>query len=87
MKLNNTSARAQRKRLLEALQKLGAVSTCYARDQLNIMMPATRVHELRKLGHQIHTDRISITDRDGYTHDNVARYVLIKLAGGNHAAL
>jgi len=85
--LSNTSANAQRKRLLEALQTLGAVNTLYARDRLNIMAPAPRIKELREQGHQIHTDRISIQDRDGFTHGNVARYVLIKLAGGEHAAL
>lgn len=86
-RLTNTSASAQRKRLLEALQTLGAVNTLYARDRLNIMAPAPRIKELREQGHQIHTDRISIQDRDGFTHGNVARYVLIKLAGGEHAAI
>jgi hypothetical protein len=83
----NTSANAQRKRMLDALQTFGAVNTLYARDSLNIMAPAPRIKELREQGHQIHTDRISITDRDGFVHDNVARYVLIQLAGGNHAAI
>lgn len=86
-RLTNTSASAQRKRLLEALQTLGAVNTLYARDRLNIMAPAPRIKELREQGHQIYTDRISITDRNGFAHGNVARYVLIKLAGGEHAAL
>jgi hypothetical protein len=85
--LTNSSASAQRKRLLEALQTQGAISTIYARDRLNIMAPAPRIKELREQGHQIHTDRISITDRNGFAHGNVARYVLIKLAGGEHAAL
>lgn len=85
--LSNASANAQRKRLLDALQILGAVNTLYARDRLNIMAPAPRIKELREQGHQIHTDRISITDRNGFIHSNVARYVLIKLAGGKHAAL
>jgi hypothetical protein len=85
--LTNTSANAQRKRLLEALQKLGAVTTVYARDRLNIMAPAPRIKELREQGHKIHTDRINIIDSNGCAHGNVARYVLIKLAGGVHAAL
>lgn len=81
--LSNSSANAQRKRLLDALQSLGAVNTLYARDQLNIMAPAPRIKELREQGHQINTDRISITDRNGFKHGNVARYVLIQLAGGS----
>ncbi|ARU27755.1 helix-turn-helix domain-containing protein [Cellvibrio sp. PSBB006] len=79
--LSNASANAQRKRLLEALKSLGAVNTLYARDRLNIMAPAPRVKELREQGHLIHTDRISITDQNGFLHRNVARYVLIQLAG------
>ena len=80
--LTNASAYAQRKRMLDALQKLGAVNTLYARDRLNIMAPAPRIKELREQGYQIRTDRIRITDRDGYVHDNVALYVLIQLVEG-----
>lgn len=86
-KLGNASASAQRKRLLAALQTQGPLNTIDARDNLNIMMPASRIKELRQQGHQIHTDRISITDRNGFVHGNVARYVLVKLAGGKHGAL
>lgn len=82
MSFDDTSTRAQRKRLLEALKILGAANTLYARDRLNIMAPAPRIKELREQGHHIHTDRITITDRNGFVHHNVARYVLIKLAGG-----
>lgn len=82
--LHCTSATAQRQRLLAALILLGAVNTLYARDRLNIMAPAPRIKELRQLRHQIETTRITITDRNGFTHKNVARYVLIKLAGGEN---
>lgn len=43
---NNNSAQAQRQRLLDALRK-SPVSTIAARRELDIMMPAARVHELR----------------------------------------
>lgn len=86
-RLSSTSANAQRKRLLDALQTLGAVTTLYARDRLNCLAPAPRIFELRAQGHEIFTDRITIKDQFGRTHKGVARYVLIKLAGGNHAAL
>lgn len=82
-RLNNTTSFAQRKRLLEAMQRLGAVNTMYARDRLNIMMPAARIKELRALGHDIYTDRITIKNKQGFIHRGVALYVLIKLAGGN----
>ena len=81
--LSNASASAQRKRMLDALQTLGAVNTLYARDRLNIMMPAARVKELRQQGHQILTTRITITDRNGFVHHNVARYVLIQSVGSD----
>ena len=48
---------------------------------------ARKTRELREQGHQIHTARITITDRNGFAHGNVARYVLLKLAGGEHAAI
>jgi hypothetical protein len=82
-RLHNTTAQAQRKRLLDALIELGAVNTLYARDILNVMAPAPRIKELRELGHHIHTDRITIKDRNGFIHDNVARYVLIAIAEVN----
>ena len=50
---NNNSAQAQRQRLLDALRK-GPVSTIEARRDLDLMMPGTRIHELRhKHGHLI----------------------------------
>lgn len=82
MSISNTSASAQRKRMLDALQKLGAVNTLYARDCLNVMAPAPRIKELREQGYQIRTDRICINDRNGFKHENVARYVLITDASG-----
>lgn len=78
--LNNTSIRAQRERLLSALIELGSVNTLFARDRLNVMHPGGRVMELRRMGHGIITQRITIHDRDGRRHINVARYILIRLA-------
>ncbi len=48
------SAREQRRRLLEAL-RLGPVSTLWARRELDILAPASRVLELRHEGHHIIT--------------------------------
>ena len=78
--VNNTTASAQRERLLQFLSKNGSVNTMFARDRLNLMQPAARIKELRDLGHKIHTDRIVINDRDGRRHNKVARYVLLELA-------
>lgn len=78
--LHSTSAKAQCQRLLAALIEFGEVNTLFARDSLNVLMPAARIKELREQGHNIFTDRISIDDQHGRRHNGVARYVLIKLA-------
>jgi len=72
---NNTSASAQRVRLLERLH-LGPVDTITARHDLNLMMPAARIKELRNAGHSIKTQRITLTDEHGRTHRGVALYYL-----------
>lgn len=73
--LKNTTAAAQRARLLERLQ-VGAVDTIEARRDLNVMMPAARIKELRDAGHPIQTQRITMTDDQGRTHAGVAKYYL-----------
>ena len=72
---NNTSASAQRARLLERLHA-GPVDTITARNDLNLMMPAARIKELRNAGHNIKTQRITLTDEHGRTHHGVALYFL-----------
>jgi hypothetical protein len=72
---NNTSASAQRVRLLKRLH-LGPVDTITARHDLNLMMPAARIKELRNAGHNIKTQRITKTDQQGRKHNGVALYYL-----------
>ncbi|MEH6490571.1 helix-turn-helix domain-containing protein [Halopseudomonas sp.] len=72
---NNTSASAQRARLLERLHA-GPVDTITARNDLNLMMPAARIKELRNASHTIKTQRITLTDEHGRTHHGVALYFL-----------
>lgn len=72
---NDTSSEAQRARLLERLHA-GPVDTITARRELNIMMPAARVKELREAGHPIKTHRLTLTDDHGRTHHGVALYYL-----------
>lgn len=71
----NTSTSAQRARLLTRLQ-LGPVDTLTARSELNILMPAARIKELKEQGHQIRAQRISMTDEQGRTHHGIALYYL-----------
>ncbi|MCH2160102.1 MAG: helix-turn-helix domain-containing protein [Oleiphilaceae bacterium] len=73
---NSTSA--QRSRLLQALltRSTKGVTTIYARETLDIMSPASRLLELRKLGFDIRTVRVTEENAQGHKHVN-ARYVLI----------
>lgn len=72
---NNNSAQAQRQRLLDSLRKF-PVSTIAARRDLDIMMPAARVHELRhRFGHHIDKVWVQLPTGSGKLH-RVALYVL-----------
>lgn len=73
--VHDTSGDAQRLRLLARL-KLGPVDTITARSELNIMMPAARVKELRDRGHEIRRHLITLTDDQGRTHHGIALYFL-----------
>jgi hypothetical protein len=74
--LNDISLPAQRKRLLERLREK-PITTIEAREQLNILMPAARVFELRKnYGLNIITHWTQDCTSQGKPH-RVARYVLM----------
>ena len=75
----DTSAAAQRLRLLAHL-KHDAIDTITARRQLNIMMPAARVKELRWAGHNIQTRLVDRFDDQGRKHPRVAVYTLLAVA-------
>lgn len=78
----DVSAEAQRKRLIDAL-RCGPVTTIEARRNLDILMPAARVHELKhRHGFDIQTIRVRQETECGKLH-SIAKYVL--MAGGvNH---
>lgn len=73
--IQHSSTSAQRTRLLARLQ-LGPVDTITARSELNILMPAARIKELKERGHPIHAQRISMTDEQSRTHHGIALYYL-----------
>lgn len=79
-KHSGNSANEQRVRLLQRL-KLSPVDTITARRELDIMMPAARIFELRKQGEQIDTMRVRRPTEEGKLH-SVALYVL--LSEGSH---
>ena len=72
---HDNSTQAQRNRLLDAL-RCGPITTVEARRNLDIMMPASRIFELREDGFQIETVWVwQVTDANN-AH-RVARYVLM----------
>ena len=76
---NSQSSRAQRQRLLTALREAGSsgINTIQAREVLDIMAPAARVHELRHNdGHNVQNVGTTELTAEGNTH-RVARYVLM----------
>ncbi|GAC1034394.1 hypothetical protein thsps21_52230 [Pseudomonas sp. No.21] len=69
-------SQAQQTRLLNRLQQ-GPVDTLTARSDLNILMPAARIKELRDLGYDIRTQRITLIDKYGHTHQGIALYYML----------
>jgi len=74
MNLSN-NAQCQKKRLLDYLRQHGRITTIQARAEPDIMMPATRVFELKQDGHNIITYRRQADTGLGL-HKKIAEYVL-----------
>tara|TARA_R110000851_G_scaffold72099_1_gene160005 strand:+ start:1653 stop:2018 length:366 start_codon:yes stop_codon:yes gene_type:complete len=80
--LQLNSGEAQRQRLLKRLQQ-GPATTIELRRDLDIMMPAARVHELRhRFGHDIHLHWITQATDCGKLH----RVGLYELRAGKFQA-
>lgn len=73
--LRSTATEAQRMRILEAL-RVGP-RTSYDLRRMGCYQCPARVLELRRMGYQIHTERVTLYDRDGYAHRGAARYTLV----------
>jgi hypothetical protein len=71
----STSGHAQRQRILEALR--AGPKTSYDLRRLGCYQAPTRIIELRRAGFEIHTEFVTLYDRDGYLHPRCARYHLI----------
>lgn len=72
---HNTSACNQRAITLSAITD-SAKSTIELRHNFGIMHPAARIQELRDIGHEIDTIRITDITPDGIRHKAVAKYML-----------
>ncbi len=69
------SAQNQRERILEALRTHGAITTIEMRKHLDVMSPAPRIMELRRMGKKITTHWVKQATDSGKVH-RVALYVL-----------
>jgi hypothetical protein len=73
------SIREQRAVILQALQR--GPKTSYDLRRLGSYQCPTRIFELRNLGHSIETARVTVVDRDGFSHARVALYTLLTGSG------
>ncbi len=71
---HSNDAHAQRQRLIAWLREHGQIDTLSARRELDILMPAARVHELRKRRYSIETVWIDRATDCGKLH-RVALYI------------
>ena len=76
MSKKSTSGEAQRQRILAALDP--NPKTSYDLRRLGCYQCPTRIYELRRMGYDIRTQRVSIWDAEGYRHHGVALYTLVK---------
>lgn len=75
----SVSKLSQRERLLEWLINVGSINTNEARERLDIQAPAPRILELKRLGHEIKTEKTDWLSHTGVKH-KIACYVLLKAA-------
>lgn len=75
LKSKSTGSEVQRQKVL-ALLRQSSKTTIDLRAH-GIMMPATRVFELKKAGYGIQTDLLPLFDEHGFKHANCARYSLV----------
>ncbi|WP_399683997.1 helix-turn-helix domain-containing protein [Xenophilus sp.] len=75
LRSKSTTGTAQRERILAALRS--GPKTSYDLRRLGCYQAPARVKELRdRLGYEIETQRVTLTDGYGYTHANAALYTL-----------
>jgi hypothetical protein len=68
------SSRNQRDRIVEGLKVHGALTTIEMRRELDVMSPAPRILELRRMGKPIKTEWVSQATESGRKH-RVGLYV------------
>jgi Helix-turn-helix domain len=67
----------QRERILVALRAKNRTNYDLRKDPVGSFQAPTRIFELRALGYDIKTHRVTVVDEDGFTHPRVALYELV----------
>lgn len=75
---SDLDVRAQRQRVLVMLRR--RARTTLELRAAGVLMPATRIFELRGAGHAIKTARVVRVDAQGFRHAGVALYSLVEAA-------
>lgn len=70
----STATQAQLDRIMDALRR--RPHTSHDLRALGVYQVSTRIKELRELGHDIETARVTLTDVFGYQHPRCALYSL-----------
>lgn len=77
----STHSEAQRQRIVEALRR--RPQTSYDLRRIGCYQAPARVKELRdRFGFEIQTSRVTLVDRDGYSHQRAALYSLVREPAG-----
>jgi len=70
------TTKSQTQQILEALESGSGLTALDAQERFGIMRLAARINDLRASGHNIISQRVSVTNRHGETV-KVARYWLV----------
>lgn len=80
----STATEAQRQRIVIALRI--RPRTSYELRRMGCYQSAARIKELKdRFGYQIETSRVTLVDRDGYTHRGCALYTLVAEPDGERS--
>jgi Helix-turn-helix domain len=67
----------QRDRILVALRARNCTTYDLRKDPVGSFQNPTRIFELRAMGYEIKTHRVTVVDEDGFLHPRVALYELV----------
>lgn len=71
------SKATQARKVLDHMKEKGGITGLEAMQRYGIMRLASRVHDLRRAGHNVKVETISVPTRDKGVHARVAMYSLV----------